>query len=199
MENDREYGPSNTADTLMAATRRLMLAATTTTVSEQQMLKAAERLDGISSRLEASRAPRMRRIPFTPDRQSEVRSGAGWRMFPYNALGIPQLIEISNGEARSRLRLSAVHEGPPDMLHGGFGAALLDAVLGVLVMAEVTPAFTAELTLTFHHPTPIGEVVEVSGKIVELKARTVVAEGAISHNGRATLSARGIFVPASRP
>lgn len=196
MEDRREYGPSEAADALMESTRRLMLAATTTTVSDRQLVAEAEHLDAISERLEANRATRMRRIPFTPERRSEVKSGAEWRMFPYNPLAIPQMIKIRNGEAQSRLRLSAVHEGPPGMLHGGFGAALLDAVLGALVMAEVAPAFTAELKLTFHHPTPLGDVVEVHGTIVEINPRTIIAEGAIRHDGRATLSARGVFVPA---
>lgn len=199
MEEEREYGPSGAADTLMASTRRLMLAATTATVTDRQMLEEAERLDAISARLEVTRATRMRRIPFTQERRREVLSGTPWRMFPYNALGVPQQIEVRNGEARSELVLTALHEGPPDLLHGGFGAALLDAVLGVLVMAEVTPAFTAELTVAFHHPTPIGDVIHVDGRIVEVKARTVIAEGTIRHNGRVTMSARGIFVAAAIP
>lgn len=199
MPDDREDGQSVVADALMASTRRLMLAATTTTLSDQQLLREAERLDEISSLLETRRASRMRRVRFTAERREELRAGTPWRWFPYNALGIPQAIEVGDGEARSQLQLSAVHEGPPGMLHGGFGAAILDAVLGVLVMAEVTPALTAELTISFHRPTPIGEPVEVHGRVVEIRPRTVIAEGSISLNGRTTLSARGVFVPLTIP
>jgi len=85
------------------------------------------------------------------------------------------------------------------MMHGGFGAAILDALLGVLVMTEVTSAVTAELTLNYHHPTPIGDIVEVHGRVVEVRPRTIIAEGTISHNGRATISARGVFVPVTMP
>lgn len=197
--DERDYGRLDASDTLMAATRRLMLAATTASGPEQHLLESAGRLDAISAQLEETQRRRMRRVPFTEERLLEMRAGAPWRMFPYNALGIPQSIEVSGGEARSELRLQAVHEGPPGMLHGGFGAALLDAVLGVLVMAEVRPAVTAELTLSFHHPTPLDETIQVNGRIVEVRPRTIFAEGTITANGVVTVSARGRFVPVPMP
>lgn len=196
---EREYGPSPAADELMTALRGLIRAATTTAVAPEEMSRITQGIRDLTADLDRTRNARGRRVPFMPEDRERVQAGAPWRMFPYTPQGIPQEIVVTDGVARSRIDLTAAHEGPPGMLHGGFGAAILDGLLGVLVMAQCTPAVTMELTTRFHRPTPLDCTVEAVGRVVEEGPRRIIAEGAIEHDGVATVTARGVFVPYAMP
>jgi len=196
---ERAFGTSAAADRFMSATREFIRAATTTALPDDELGAATDTLRALTSSLDAQRNHRGRRIPFTVDEGERIRAGGTWRMFPFTPLGIPQEIAVSGDHARSLIPLNAAHEGPPEMLHGGFGAAILDALLGVLVMVAETPAVTVELTTTYLAPTPLDRTVLAHGTIVERRGRTIVAEGAITVDGRDTVRARGVFVPFAMP
>ncbi|MCH6231626.1 PaaI family thioesterase [Microbacterium sp. CFH 31415] len=196
---EREYGPSPAADELMTAMRELIRAATTTAAASEEMVRITQGMRDLTADLDRTRHARARRIPFTPEDRERIQAGAPWRMFPYTPQGIPQEIVVTDAVARSRIQLTAAHEGPPGMLHGGFGAAIMDALLGVLVMAECRPAVTVELTTRFLRPTPLDCTVEAVGRVVEQGPRRIIAEGSIEHDGVPTVTARGVFVPYAMP
>jgi acyl-coenzyme A thioesterase PaaI-like protein len=100
--------------------------------------------------------------------------------------------------ATANLTPDALHEGPPGLLHGGFSAALLDALLGTLIATQGLFAYTANLQLRYLRGTVLDEPVEIVGEVTRVVGRKVYAEGWISQYGRRTVEAQGVFVEPSR-
>lgn len=182
------------AGALIAATRRLMDAAATTALSSDELWAAADEIEALASRLEVERRSRVRRIPFDATMVERVRRGERWRMFPFNPFGYPLEIAVADGRAHAELLPGALREGPPGLLHGGFAAALLDALLGTMVLVEVAPAYTATLDLQFLHGTDLDEPVTLAGRVLRAEGRKVWAEGWIEQGGRRTTTAAGLFI-----
>lgn len=195
----RETGESAVADELTDSVRRLMHAAATTASDDLTLRDVGRQLDGISALLTAEPRAAVRRVPLDEDRLTNIRAGETYRMFPFNPMGIPQSIRLADGVGHSVIELGALHEGPPGKLHGGFSAAVLDALIGVVVMAEVVPAYSVQLDVSFIHTVPLQGVIEARGWVTEVGARRILADGTISHEGRVVVSARGVFVPMTDP
>jgi uncharacterized protein (TIGR00369 family) len=71
------------------------------------------------------------------------------------------------------------HQGFPGVLHGGMISTLLDEVIGRTAIANDFWCVTAELTVRFLKPVPIGEPVHVMGEIVKQDARVLRGRGEI--------------------
>jgi len=111
-------------------------------------------------------------------------------------MAVPLRIAVDGRRARADLVPGALLEGPPDYLHGGFAAHMLDALLGTLVQVAVRPAYTAQLDLAFRRPTLLDVPTTVEGVIDEVDGRKIRATGWICQDGTKTLVARGLFVHA---
>lgn len=195
----RETGESGVADDLLGAVRGLMRAAATTSRDDETLRRVREQLAELTEVLGSDPREAVRRVPLDDERIAEIRAGKQWRMFPFNPLGIPQSIQIQDGVARSSVELGPLHEGPPGLLHGGFSAAILDALIGVVVMAEVVPSYSVQLDVSFRHAVPLRGTLEAEAWITEVGPRRTLARGTISHAGRVAVEARGVFVPMSQP
>ncbi|GAA3113414.1 PaaI family thioesterase [Streptosporangium carneum] len=184
---------------LVAATRKVMLAASVTDMDVAEM-RAAERVLTEVARMLGERVrPRVVRAPF--DGPAAARSAGPdrpWPLFAYNPLGIPLEVHLDEDGATARLTPNALHEGPPDILHGGFSAGLMDCMLGILMQARGRRSVTATLELRYLHRTPLDEPLTLRSRIVEISGRKTVAEGWIEHEGRRTVEARGLFVEIER-
>lgn len=178
----------------MDATRQLMRTVATTDVGIVEMEGAARRILDIADDLTARRRRRHRRLPFDEARRLRIQAGEPWEHFSFNPLGIPFEMHVRGGSARATVDLDALHEGPPERLHGGFGAALLDAFLGSLVMVQGTRSVTATLDLRYLAATPLDTSVTLAGEVVRTSGRKTWAEGWIEHGGRRTVEATGLFV-----
>ncbi|MFC0865830.1 PaaI family thioesterase [Sphaerimonospora cavernae] len=183
------------ANDLVAATREVMLAASVTDMDLDEM-RAAERVLTEVARMLGKRArPRVVRAPF--DGPATARSAGPdhpWPLFAYNPLGIPLQIHFDGDGATARLTPDALYEGPPDLLHGGFSAGLMDCMLGVLIQAQGRRAVTASLDLSYLRPTPLDQPLDLRSRIAEISGRKITAEGWIEHEGRRTVEARGLFI-----
>jgi acyl-coenzyme A thioesterase PaaI-like protein len=94
-----------------------------------------------------------------------------------------------DGTVRFALTCPRDHEGGPDVAHGGWTAAVLDDCLGHVPLLNRVLSVTAELTVSFVKPVPVGRPLEVrawverregsrwyiSGEMVLLPGRAVVA------------------------
>lgn len=118
---------------------------------------------------------------------------------PENALGIGVEVVRDGQEAIGRVVLGPAFEGAPGRAHGGVVAAIFDDVLGCLLNILETPAFTGELTVRYHAPTPIGvpltfrvHVERVEGRKLDLvgEAHADGADGEQVH----VASGRGRFI-----
>lgn len=184
---------------LVAATRALMLAAATTTADLDDIRRARTSIAELAEDL--SIRPRTRPLRPVFDGPALARAAGPeqpWKMFTHNPMGIPLEVRFGVDEAWGRLVPNALHEGPPDTVHGGFSAHLLDCMLGTLMQARGSRSLTASLDLKYLRPTPLDEPLELYSRIVEISGRKTVAEGWIACNGQRTVEATGLFVRVER-
>lgn len=87
-------------------------------------------------------------------------------------------------------------DGYPGRVHGGVVSALLDETIGWACSASAHRLFlTAELTVRFKRPVPVGERIVVSGRMLERTGRVAVGSGRIEDgSGRLLAVAKGRFV-----
>jgi uncharacterized protein (TIGR00369 family) len=87
-------------------------------------------------------------------------------------------------------------EGAAGIVHGGIQATLLDETLCMTAYAKAgTPVFTGELTVRYLHPVPTGTPILMRGRILEVKSKGWIIEGAIAlaATGQELTRARGRF------
>lgn len=183
---------------LVRSTRRLMRAVATTAVDPAEIADVTRSLDDAASRLERRQRSRPLRISLDDVATARVRDGEAWEHFAFNPLGITMRMTLDGDTLRARLALEPHHEGPPDLLHGGFSAALMDALLGTLVQVQGIVAVTADLGLRFRAGVDVAGTVDLGGRIVGVEGRKVTAEGWIDHQGVRCVEARALFVAVDR-
>lgn len=183
---------------LVRAVRRLMRAATTTALEPAEIAVAEAAIDAVSARLEERVRPRALRIALDDAATASIRDGNTWEHFAFNPLGIPLRIRLDGDILRARLQLEPHHEGPPGLLHGGFSAALMDALLGTLVQVHGILAVTAGLELRFRRGVPVEALVDLGGRVLGVDGRKISVEGWIDLEGERCVEARGLFVSVDR-
>lgn len=179
---------------LTGAVRDLMDAAGCTRLEGADLRTAAESIRAVARDLGRDANPRPHKIRLVPHEVQQMREGKPWQAFPFNPQGIPFAIQVDGSTGRAEMLPTALHEGPPDLLHGGFSAAMIDAFLGTLVQVAVEPSFTATLDLRYVGPVQLDEPVEITGRVVSRSGRKVHAECEIRQHGEARVTARGLFV-----
>eukprot|EP01013_Petalomonas_cantuscygni_P025680 TRINITY_DN47732_c0_g1_i1.p1 TRINITY_DN47732_c0_g1~~TRINITY_DN47732_c0_g1_i1.p1 ORF type:complete len:273 (-),score=34.02 TRINITY_DN47732_c0_g1_i1:36-854(-) len=89
--------------------------------------------------------------------ERRVRSAATW--FP---------------EARRAVTIVAYGEdtqGPPDHVHGGCSASVVDAVCGLVAFRSTGPAMTVNLNVNYRNPVPVGSAVVVDAWLASQSGR----------------------------
>jgi uncharacterized protein (TIGR00369 family) len=71
------------------------------------------------------------------------------------------------------------HQGFPGVLHGGVISALFDETIGRTAIANDFWCVTAELTVRYKKPIPIGEPLRITGEVVKTAARVLHGRGEI--------------------
>ncbi len=88
------------------------------------------------------------------------------------------------------------HQGYPGRVHGGVVAAMLDETLGRAIWSDRTAwGVTAELTIRYKAPVPLGQMLTVVGRITNTRRRLFEAEGELLlADGATAVVASGKFV-----
>ncbi|WP_127782229.1 PaaI family thioesterase [Rhodococcus sp. X156] len=187
------------AEDLVRAAREVMLAVATSEAEPAQLRAHAARLRAAVADMGGQGRPRVIRAPFPgPAAAKAAGLDQPWALFRYNPQGIPIDVFFDGTTARATLRTDALLEGPPDHLHGGFSAHLMDCMLGVLLQAQGKLVVTATLDLRYLHRTPLDASVELHARILDVSGRKTVAEGWIEVDGVRTVEARGLFIEITR-
>lgn len=93
-----------------------------------------------------------------------------------------------------KVRYNEAYQGPPNCVHGGFVAAILDEGLGAVRHLTDKRCVTGQLNITYKKPTPINVDLELHARIEEMHERKMLVTGEILHNGQVTACADGVFV-----
>jgi acyl-coenzyme A thioesterase PaaI-like protein len=184
---------------LIATARQLMLAAATTDVGIDAIRAAERAMTDATAALTTRTRDRALRAEFdAPAAARAAGPDTPFPLFSYNPLGIPLDIYFADDGAFATLTPNALHEGPHDAMHGGFSAALMDCMLGILIQAQGSRALTATLDMTYRRRTPLDQVLTLRSRIVDHSGHKTVAEGWIEHDGERTVEATGLFIHVPR-
>ncbi len=182
------YGP------FTQAVRELVDATIRTTVDEEEIRRVQREVEALTARLRASQL----------DGPYGVRFGATGRGRPWgntvvglrNACAPPLVIEhdpSANGDVWADFHLGAAYEGPPDLVHGGVAAMILDQMLGEAAGAGGKPGMTGTLTLRYRRGTPLGDL-HAEASIDRGDGIKTFAVGSISDTDGVTVEAEGVFI-----
>ncbi len=95
----------------------------------------------------------------------------------------------------ARKTLAREYQSYTGVAHGGIVSTLLDEAMGGYLVALGEKAVTGRLTVRYRHPTPIGEELRVTGRVVErrgrfyrMKAEVALADGTVTAEGTAEMA-----------
>lgn len=179
---------------LVQATRALMLAAATTDVADADQDEARLLVERAAALLSSATRPTLRRDHLDRDAIARTRAGEPWPVFAHNPQAVFQTVLVAEGEARSTVVPSPLLEGPPGLMHGGYSAHLLDALLSTLVQTQDLRAVTASLTVRYLKPVPLDVPLEVSGRLTGRDGRKIHAEGWITRAGEQVVAATALMI-----
>jgi len=112
-----------------------------------------------------------------------------------NPIGL-QLVFIEKDEHyMTTFTAGPQHQGYDGIMHGGLVSTILDEVMAGYLYAKGFKAVTAKLQVRFRKPSPIGQQLTITGKIVgkrgnmyELVSEVTLPDGTITAEGKATIA-----------
>ena len=116
-----------------------------------------------------------------------------------NPMGLDIQFFREGDEAVSHAVLGPAFEGAPQRAHGGVVAAVFDDLMGFVLTIHESPAYTAELTVRYRRPTPVGVEIEFRARLVDRKGRRLQIEAeATDAAGTKIATAVGLFITIPR-
>jgi hypothetical protein len=176
------------------AVRELVDASIRTAVEADDIRRAILEIEQITTRLRESQLPGSFGRKMSPQGLPLYWGNAvvGLR----NAIAPPLLVELDpsgNGNVHAEFELGAAYEGPPELVHGGICALILDQLLGEAASAAGKPGFTGRLTMTYRKPTPLGKL-RAEAWIDRSEGIKTWARGHIIGPQGVTVEAEGLFI-----
>jgi acyl-coenzyme A thioesterase PaaI-like protein len=116
-----------------------------------------------------------------------------------NPMGFAAQFWREDDVACMRVTFGKAFEGAPERAHGGVVAALLDEVMGLMNAIYGAMAFTGQLDITYHAPTPIGQPVEARARLTRSDDRKRFVEATLHADDVLVASAKALFITIDRP
>jgi len=178
---------------LAQSVRELAEASLRTTVPLEVAAEVRAEIERLTQRLREQQIPGAFGVSLT---ESGVVRGHGNAVVGMrNPIAVPLEMERSDeGRAWASFHLNALYEGPPDTVHGGVAALVLDQVLGEAAAAGGSPGMTGTLTLRYERNTPLGDVSAEAWVDRVEGVKTIVKGELRDAEGRTTVRAEGIFI-----
>jgi len=143
----------------LAAAVRALIAATVNLPDETAATDAAEEVESLVARL----TPRLADPPLSRYPAMDPPPSGASDLMPFdlvlgrlNPIAPPITFTWEGGRSIGRVTFTRPYEGPPGCVHGGMIAAAFDQVLSVANVMAGTAGPTAELTIRYRKPTPLG-------------------------------------------
>ncbi len=108
----------------------------------------------------------------------------------------------AEGKAETSLTVPDYFTGWEKLTHGGFISMLLDETMAHACISRGQQGVTAELTVRFKKPLPVGTVIFAAGTAADTKGRIVLTEAEIRDKAGtvyATGSAKFLAAPGKKP
>jgi hypothetical protein len=181
------YGP------LAESIRRLVDVSIRTEADPMTVAAVKDKIDGAVRELGASAHPGTFGVQLTPDGQTIAWGNAvvGLR----NPVAPPLVLHHEpDGLVWSEFVLGAPYEGPPEHVHGGVSALILDHVLGATAHRAGRPAYTGTLTLRYRRRTALGRQLRAQAHIERTEGVKKFAVGHLADEDGVTVEAEGVFI-----
>jgi acyl-coenzyme A thioesterase PaaI-like protein len=181
------YGP------LADSIRGLIDVSIRTEVDPQTVAAAKAKIDSAANELSASLQPGPFGVQLTPD--GETIAWGNVVVGVRNPVAPPLVIHHDrDGLVWSEFVLGAAYEGPPEHVHGGVCALVLDHVLGATAHQPGRPAYTGTLTLRYRRRTPLGRPLRAQAYVERAEGVKTFAVGHLADEGGVTVEAEGVFI-----
>lgn len=114
-----------------------------------------------------------------------------------NSIGLKQsFFEDAQGRVVARFKPRPEHQGYPGVLHGGIAAALLDEVLGRVIVGRGVWMVTARMEIRYKEMIPLDQTLTIVGEAVRETRRLVEAEGELRlADGTVAATATASYLP----
>lgn len=110
------------------------------------------------------------------------------------APGIEIESDWSARTARGTITFGNAYEGAPGVVHGGFVAAALDELLGMVSAMSGTVAMTGEVTVRYRKPTPINTPLRIEARFERRSGRRILTSGEMYDGETPTAECTGLFI-----
>jgi acyl-coenzyme A thioesterase PaaI-like protein len=178
---------------LAQSVRELAEASLRTTVPADVATEVREEIERLTARLREEQIPGAFGVGLTST--GVVRGHGNAVVGMRNPIAVPLDMQRSDeGRAWASFHLNALYEGPPDTVHGGVVALVLDQILGEAAAAGGSPGMTGTLTLRYEKNTPLGDV-SAEGWVDRVEGVKTIVKGELRNaDGETTVRAEGIFI-----
>ncbi|HEY5010658.1 MAG TPA: PaaI family thioesterase [Acidimicrobiales bacterium] len=115
-----------------------------------------------------------------------------------NPMGIAAQLWRDGDAIYMQVTLDKAFEGAPGRAHGGIVAAILDEVMGSVNALDGALAYTAQLDISYHAPTPVGEPILARAWLDRHDDRKRYVEATLFADDLLVASAKGLFITIDR-
>lgn len=136
------------------ATRRLADLSIRTRVSPEDAASAREHLEAAIALLDKDVDAEPYGVRYSSS--GVIRAWGNAVVGVRNPIAPPLTVVADADGVFAEFELSATYEGPPNLVHGGVSALILDQLLGEAAAAAGKPGMTGTLTVRYRRATPLG-------------------------------------------
>jgi acyl-CoA thioesterase FadM len=111
-----------------------------------------------------------------------------------NAIAPPLRLHPFEGGLEGTVCFSAAYQGANAMVHEGAVALVLDVALAEANIQAGAVGVTAQLTLRFHRPIPVGCELHVTSRHDSMNGRKIFSSGQLWMDKELCVSAEGLFI-----
>lgn len=169
----------------------------------EQIDRLSDVLESISAELWPGEQRTRGQRDFASDQQADLPQGRFLTTFddrPVSGRSSPWGLDLDlhrhGDEIEARVTLRSAHEGAPNRSHGGVVSALFDDVFGYVLGVIHQPAFTGDLYVQYHAPTPLFRELACRVRLSERDGRKLLLTGELTdtESGRVVATAKATFI-----
>jgi acyl-coenzyme A thioesterase PaaI-like protein len=140
---------------------------------------------------------------FRPDKSKryDLKGLEPHEFFPYspiigplNPISPPFTFRIENEMILGHGNFDSQYCGPPESVHGGYVAALMDELLGVTCVVSGHGGYTGTLSVRYISPTPLDKELNAKAWVQEIEDRKAVIVGELRDGNQLCAEAEGVFI-----
>ena len=113
---------------------------------------------------------------------------------PLNPISPPFTFRMEKDVMLANGNFDSQYCGPPESVHGGHVAALMDELLGVTCVVTGHGGYTGTLTIRYISPTPLDKNLQGKAWVKEIKDRKAIIRGELRDGDQLCAEAEGLFI-----